>query len=174
MNRISGYKYCPYDGEPLKVRKVDSKRLRVCPECGFTDYQNPKACVAILITKNGKVLLGRRKYKPVKGKWDIPGGFVDRGESVEEAVDRETLEETNLQVESKKYLGSIPDVYGGRKKRPTVNLCFLVKVKDGGQKAGSDVDLLEWFSLERLPKEMAFAHQKRALELLKESERLDW
>jgi len=167
MNRISGYKYCPYDGEPLKVRKVDSKRLRVCPECGFTDYQNPKACVAILITSGRKVLLGRRKYKPAKGKWDIPGGFVDRGESVEKAVKREAYEETKLRVQIKKYLGSIPDVYGGRKKRPTVNLCFHVKVLRGKPKAGSDVDLLEWFSLDRLPKEMAFAHQKRALKLLK-------
>jgi ADP-ribose pyrophosphatase YjhB (NUDIX family) len=125
-----------------------------------------------MITRGNNILLARRKYEPAKGKWDIPGGFVDEGESVEEAVDRETLEETNLQVNSKKYLGSIPDVYGVRE-MPTVNLCFHVDDWEGEPKPGSDVKSLDWFAPDELPEEMAFAHQKQALQLLVENEGFD-
>jgi ADP-ribose pyrophosphatase YjhB (NUDIX family) len=171
MNRPSNYRYCPYDAERLTVSDGASEGQPACPKCGFTDYQNPKACVAILITQGSKVLLARRGIEPKKGQWDIPGGFADAGESLEETVIREALEETTLRVRVKEYLGSIPDVYGPRA-TPTVNLCFLVEVLEGEPQPKSDVESLVWFSLDELPEKMAFAHQQQVLQLLKEKLKL--
>lgn len=166
MKKVSKFQYCPYHGERLEAKGATNEGRPACPECGFIDYQNPKACVAILITQGTKVLLARRGVEPAKGQWDIPGGFVNAGESVEAAVIREALEETTLRVCIKEYLGSVPDVYGPRR-TPTENLCFLVDVVKGEPKAKSDVESLEWVSLDKLPKNMAFAHQRRVLELLR-------
>lgn len=167
MSRLSDYQYCPYDGGPLVTNAGESEGRPMCPRCGFTDYQNPRACVAILITQANKILLARRGIEPAKGQWDIPGGFVEAGESAEDTVIREALEETTLRVRVKEYLGSVPDVYGPRE-TPTENLCFLVEVLEGEPKPRSDVEALEWFSVDELPGGMAFAHQQHAIELLRE------
>jgi len=167
MTQPSDYKYCPYDGEPLRRDPKAGDSRPECSKCGFVDYQNPKPCVAILIVRDDKLLLARRRWEPAKGEWDIPGGFVDRGESAEEAVAREACEETTLRVRVTEYLGSVPDVYGSRQ-APTISLCFLVEILAGEPKARSDVEKLEWFSLDELPGKMAFAHQEDVFELLKE------
>ena len=126
--------------------------------------------MAILIVRDGKLLLARRGVDPAKGEWDIPGGFVDRGESAEEAVVREALEETALRVRVSEYLGSVPDVYGSRQ-TPTLNLCFMVDVLGGEMKAQSDVAELAWFPMDKLPNKMAFEHQKHVIELVKRRNR---
>ncbi|UCE40879.1 MAG: NUDIX hydrolase [Candidatus Aminicenantes bacterium] len=61
----------------------------------------PKAAVGAVIIKEGKVLLVKRKYAPKKGKWAIPGGSVDLGETLQAAAEREVREETGLITEAK-------------------------------------------------------------------------
>src|SRR6516162_1006284 len=106
MDMTHFYSHCPYDGELLCADPRLSKEHLSCPRCGFVDYNNPKPCVAIMIVDQGKLLLARRAVEPAKGMWDIPGGFIDAGESAEQAVVREALEETALQVEVAAFLGS--------------------------------------------------------------------
>ena len=111
------------------------------------------------------------------GKWDIPGGFVDYGKAVEGAIRRETAEdavlreaaeETNLQVEIVAYLGSLPDVYVYKGRQfPTLNLVYLVRKVSGDLRAQSDVIELDWFAIDQIPEDMAFAHQHQAVELLR-------
>lgn len=125
-------------------------------------YKNPRPCVAIFIVENNKVLLALRAIEPAKGKWDIPGGFINPGESAEKAVVREAEEETSLKVSITGFLGSLPDVYGN-KKVPTLNLCFIAEIVEGEPHPRDDVAALEWFPLERLPLKMAFAHQYKML-----------
>ena len=161
------YKYCPYDGELLGRGGTQFDGLPACPKCNFVDYQNARACVVILFNKGKMILLARRGVEPAKGQWDIPGGFVNPNESAEEAVVREALEETNLRVGIKEYLGSIPDVYGFRK-TPTLNLCYLVEIIEGELRANSDVAALEWFLIDKIPEQMAFRHHTVAIQLLKE------
>jgi ADP-ribose pyrophosphatase YjhB (NUDIX family) len=126
-----------------------------------------RACVAVLVEKNNRILLARRAYEPAKGKWDIIGGFIDPGESAEVAAIRETLEETNLDVRITKYLGSIPDVYGDAKIH-TINFCFIAEVIKGEERAQSDVASLAWFKPNMLPDDMAFAHQGKVLQWYRE------
>jgi ADP-ribose pyrophosphatase YjhB (NUDIX family) len=164
---MNNFTNCPYDGSALVTDPGKAESRPTCSQCGFIDYQNPKACVAILIVRGQQVLLARRGVEPKKGFWDIPGGFVDASETAEEATVREALEETTLRVRVQEYLGSVPDVYGDRGV-PTLNLCFLVEVLRGEPEPKSDVSALEWFELDGVPAEMAFPHQRIAIALLRE------
>jgi ADP-ribose pyrophosphatase YjhB (NUDIX family) len=131
-------------------------------------FINPKPCVAVIISQGEKILLARRASEPAKGMWDLVGGFVDVEESVEDAVIRETKEETGLDVTVTKYLGSIPDVYG-ETNIATLNFCYWVQVKKGSPKTASDVSELKWFLKNEIPENMAFAHQAKAIELFKQN-----
>jgi ADP-ribose pyrophosphatase YjhB (NUDIX family) len=131
---------------------------------GLIMTDSAKPCVAVLVEKDNCLLLAERAYEPAKGKWDIPGGFIEPGESAENAAVREILEETGLHIRLTKYLISIPDIYG-EANRPTINFCFIAQIECGTERPQSDVASLSWFPLDKLPKDMAFDHQYKVLEM---------
>lgn len=134
----------------------------------YPTFRSPRPAVAILITKcTEAVLLARRAVEPAKGMWDIPGGFVEPGESAEQTVVREAREETGLEVRVTGFLGSLPDVYG-ETTLPTLNLCFTAEVAGGDMRPQSDVESLDWFPVDRPPADMAFKHQHQMLQWLRE------
>ena len=77
-----------------KIPKDDDHPRAVCTRCGQIHYSNPKMVVGCIPEYNGKLLLARRNIEPRKGKWTLPAGFLENGESVQEGALRETLEET--------------------------------------------------------------------------------
>ncbi|HZA21023.1 MAG TPA: NUDIX hydrolase, partial [Dehalococcoidia bacterium] len=77
----------------------------VCTECGRVIYYDPKVTVTSIIQRSGQVLMIRRANDPGYGLWSMPGGYVDRGEVVEEAAIREVREETGLEVEIEQLIG---------------------------------------------------------------------
>jgi ADP-ribose pyrophosphatase YjhB (NUDIX family) len=98
-------RFCPRCGQPADVT---FPRRIVCPHCGYSAYFNPKPVAgAIPVDERGRVILLRRGFEPGRGLWTFPGGFVDLGESVEDAALRETDEELGLAVE----LGPLVGVY---------------------------------------------------------------
>ena len=83
-----------------------------CENCGFEYFMNPSASnVAIIKNSKGEILVERRKQEPAKGMLDLPGGFTQIGETSEEGVEREVMEETGLRVTSATYLFSLPNIY---------------------------------------------------------------
>ncbi len=109
MDPINVYKFCPKCGGGLEVKK---ENLLVCRKCGFKFYISALPCnAAIVENERGEILLVKRKLDPGKGFWDLPGGFLDGGESLEDSVKREIKEE--LQVEGKmgKIIGIYEDKY---------------------------------------------------------------
>jgi ADP-ribose pyrophosphatase YjhB (NUDIX family) len=118
----------------------------------------------VLVEEQGRILLGRRAVEPGKGLWDILGGFIDAGETAEEAARREILEESGLQVRIDRYLGSFPDVYGPRR-LPTLNLGFVAVPTGGTLRAATDIGELRWFAGDELPGVWAFPHQVKMIEL---------
>lgn len=83
-----------------------------CPECGFQYFINSVAAVAALVTdEKGNLLLTTRGVEPHYGKLDLPGGFIDPGETAEEAVARELYEELGMEVKSVNYVGSSTNEY---------------------------------------------------------------
>ncbi len=159
MTDTAAFAFCPYDGQKLVSRTEEGVARPACPACGFVDYGNPKPCVAVIIEQDGRILLGRRAHEPSKGLWDILGGFIDGGESAEDAVHREMQEETGLSVQVVRYLGSFPDTYGPRRV-PTLNLGFVAVPTGGTMRAASDVGELRWFAADQLPPKWAFPHQE--------------
>lgn len=142
------------EGEPAR---------RACPACGWVFYNNPRPCVGALIVRDGRLLLGRRAGEPYRGWWDIPGGFMEAGETPEEALAREVLEETGLEVRSVRPFVALPDTYGPEG-APTLNLHYLVEVGEGDPEPQSDVAELRWFAAHELPERVAFANGRQAVE----------
>ena len=115
----------------------------------------PKLTVDAVILFNGRIVLIQRKNPPFQGKFALPGGFVDIGETVEKAVVREALEETGLLIEIVKLLG----VYSDPLRDPrghTVSVAYLC-VGRGDLEAGSDAKSVYLFDISCIP-EMAFDH----------------
>ena len=98
-------RFCP---RCAGAAEVEFPRRIMCPHCGYAAYYNPKPVAgAIPIDEHGRIILLRRGFDPGQGRWTFPGGFVDLGESVEEAARRETSEELGMAIE----LGSLVGVY---------------------------------------------------------------
>src|SRR5438874_1375615 len=99
------YKYCPQCATPLIEKHIYQSLRRTCPACGFILFLEPKLVTVVVVQHEGRFLLGRRNIDPGKGLWSFIGGYVDRGEKVEEAAIREVKEETNLDVGLDNLLG---------------------------------------------------------------------
>jgi 8-oxo-dGTP diphosphatase len=100
---LDGARFCPRCATPAQV---DFPRSIACPSCGYRAYYNPKpvAC-AIPTDENDRVILLKRGFDPSKDLWTFPGGFVDLGESVEQAAHREVDEELGIRIELQALVG---------------------------------------------------------------------
>jgi len=129
-----------------------------CPCCGedLDWYKNPFPTVDIIIEIEGRgVVLVKRKNDPVG--WAIPGGFVDYGESLEEAAVREALEETGLNVELKRQMHTYSDPRRDPRHH-TVTTVFIAAA-EGGPVAGDDAGEAGVFTEENLPEPIVFDHR---------------
>lgn len=156
------FKFCP----KCKVKLDLKSSFASCSKCDFIYYFNPAPCVVALFYKDNKTLLAKRAIEPQKNTWDTIGGFIENGETAEQTVVREVKEETNLEVKVKKYLGSVPDIYGDTLV-PTLIFVYLVEINGGEMKAQDDVAQLEWFEIDKLPKNIAFASFGPIIKMLK-------
>lgn len=94
-------KYCSDCGNPvsIKIPAGDSRQRHVCDHCGTIHYQNPRIIAGTLPVVGDKVLLCRRAIEPRLGFWTLPAGFMENGETTEEAAARETIEEAEAKVD---------------------------------------------------------------------------
>lgn len=130
-----------------------------CPNCGTLvyRYKNPLPTVDIIIELEGKgVILIRRAKEPFG--WAIPGGFVDYGESLEDAARREAREETSLKVELLGQLGAY-SAPGRDPRHHTISVVFLAQAQ-GKPEARDDALEVGVFTQENLPSPLAFDHGK--------------
>ncbi len=119
-------------------------------------YKNPKLTADGIVLKENKILLIKRKNYPFKGKWALPGGFVEYGEKVEDAVIREVYEETGLKTSINKIFG----VYSDPDRDPrghTVTIVYLLDIKGGELKSNDDASDAKFFNVKELP-ELSFDH----------------
>jgi ADP-ribose pyrophosphatase YjhB (NUDIX family) len=155
MSRLHGWRHCPRCASPLEHREGEAH----CRACGSTYYANaaPTAS-ALVLDPEGRLLLARRAVEPYLGMWDTIGGFLDEDEHPDAALTREVREETSLEVEAGRYVGTYIDRYGdGDDAVTTLNLVFEVRARDGRPEPADDVDELAWFALDELPPPGQFA-----------------
>lgn len=102
-----------------------------CRECDFANFFGPVSAVGgLIINDENELLLVRRARNPGKGKWGLPGGFVDPEETIEHALAREIVEETQLHLTDFSYLFSHPNTYAYRGiASPVIDLFFVCKVQ---------------------------------------------
>ena len=136
------FRFCPGCGS-TRLRLVEG-RFFSCAGCGLTYYLNAAAAVAGLIEDPRQgLLLTRRAREPRKGTLDLPGGFVDPGESAEQALAREVREELSLEVTSMSFFGTFPNTYLYRGITYfTLDLAFSCGVRDFNSLSAGD-DALE-------------------------------
>jgi 8-oxo-dGTP diphosphatase len=128
----------------------------ICPACGHVTerYKNPYPTADVIIDIGGKVVLIKRNNPP-EG-WAIPGGFIDYGESAEDAAIREMREETGLELTSLRQF----HVYSAPGRDPRFHTLTVVFTAEsaGIPKAGDDAGDARLFGPDELPHDLAFDH----------------
>lgn len=139
----------------------------VCEACGFAYYFNPAvSAAAILLRGDGQALFIRRGHEPGLGRLAFVGGFVDAGETPEDALRREVREEVGVELAAIDYLGSQPNTYGYRGVSYHVaDLIFVATLAPGAVPRELDgVAAIEWHDPMALePTRLAFASMAWAL-----------
>jgi ADP-ribose pyrophosphatase YjhB (NUDIX family) len=159
-------RFCPQCASPLHERQRDGRLRQVCAACGFVNYENPVPAAGCLVEDGGRVLLVQRRYEPHIGGWTLPAGFLEWGETPEQAAVRETQEETGLRVRPTRLWGLFPwqGEFGARHPNDSGLLVVYVAVVVAGRlEAGDDAQAVGWFSADKLPTPIAFGSHRAAL-----------
>jgi ADP-ribose pyrophosphatase YjhB (NUDIX family) len=141
------------------IPEGDTRRRMVCLDCGFIHYINPRPVAGTIpVREDGKILLGRRDIEPRRGFWVFPGGFMDVGETAEEAAMRETLEEVHLEVRNLQLVGVFTRL------QPGVVVIVYEAEAVGQAEVGHETSEIGWFAPEEIPwEEIAFDSTEAAL-----------
>jgi len=128
---VDSFKHCARCGSS-DIHILDSRAIH-CTQCHFELYVNSAAAAAVFILFGQRLLLTVRGREPDKGKFDLPGGFVEFDESAESCVRREVQEELNLRLGKLSYLTSAPNNYFyGEVMYKTTDLFFTASIDDIG------------------------------------------
>ena len=146
--------FCSNCGQPVALKKPpgDDRPRYCCESCGVVHYQNPKMVVGCIPEAEDRLLLCRRAIEPCYGKWTLPAGFLENGETVAAGAKRETLEEAHARVEilAPYALYNISHVN-------QVYLMFRARLKDHNFHAGRESLEVKLFSENDIPwEEIAF------------------
>ncbi len=155
------FRFCPVCGHELIERMEDQRVRQVCPGCGFIFYQNPAPAAGVILPRNGKILLVKRKFDPKAGLWSLPAGFVEYDESPAETAVRETKEETGLDIQIDRLL----NVYGACDDPRThvVLVVYVGHIVGGSLVPGDDAIEATFFPKNALPEDIAFSSHRKAL-----------
>jgi len=156
------FEFCPVCGgkfQTLNLKEHEPSRL-VCSKCGFVYYLDPKLVACAIVEKEGKVVLLKRGIEPEKGRWVMPGGYVDRGEVVEAAVLRETEEECGIKI----HLSNLLGVYSYPEQLEVV-IVYVAEYKSGQLMVGDETQAVRLFRPQEIPwQDLAFESTKDALQ----------
>lgn len=157
------FRFCPRCGGRLASRRLrpgDPDRL-VCTACHEVLYLDPKVAVGTIIRDGqGRIVLVRRAIDPGLGRWVFPGGYVDRGEPLEEAARREAREECGLDIQ----LDGLVDIYSYRGRTPIV-IVYAASCVSGELALDEESQDGRWFEPSAIPwDELAFPSTWQALD----------
>ncbi len=161
MARRYPVNYCPVCATPLESQRRFGVHRPSCPACGYVHFDDPKVAAITLIERDGRVLLTRRAMDPVRGRWTLPGGFVDGDEDPREAAVRECREEMGLEVE---ITGLFDVCYGkAHMDGASIVIVYAGRLVGGEMTARDDVDAVAFYGPDELP-ELAFPSTREILD----------
>ena len=151
--------YCSTCNTKNQFSEIEGAIRYHCPKCKAIHYQNPKPTATLICIQNKKILLVKRAFEPAKGTWSLPGGFIELGETPEDAATRELKEETNLNGEVIKLLGHCShfnSVFGD-----ILLIGMEMKINNWDSlMPGDDADGADFFEVENCPKLAFECHEK--------------
>ncbi len=152
-----GLKFCPQCATALAHDGDGHVSFLHCHHCGFRYYREPKVSVVARIEHAGRLLFIQRGVEPGLGKWCFPGGFLNFGETPEQALQRETREETALDIQVKEILAVFP-MEGRGPRVPGVVLAYAARCLDdpGRIQAADDATDIRWCRPAEFPRPLAF------------------
>ncbi len=152
--------YCTHCGNGL-IKKSEGNVIRdYCPVCDRFFYDNPLPVVSVIIVVNRQFLLVQRKFEPQKGKWCLPSGFAESGESIEAAALRELKEETGIDGKIVDFIdldSGYSSHYGD-----LLFTTFEAEWISGTLKPGDDAESVNFFDIDKMPP-LAFDSNIRAV-----------
>jgi ADP-ribose pyrophosphatase YjhB (NUDIX family) len=155
-------RHCLACGARLKAVTEEGRRRQRCPRCGWTFYDNPVPAAVALIRGPRGILLTRRGRPPYAGTWDLPGGFLEAGETPDRGLVRELREELGVRGTLTRLLGFFPDQYGPGG-FPVLAIVYAARLS-GPAKARSDVAEVRWFRADAIPwRDIASPSMRQAL-----------
>ncbi len=141
--------YCPYCSASIIKKNEGDVPREYCPSCNIFFYDNPLPVVSCILMKERDVLLVKRGNQPYKGKWCLPSGFAETGESIQTAALRELEEETGLQG---KITGLVDaDSTNNYFYGDLIFHTFEVEQTGGILKAGDDAVDVKYFPIHKTP-----------------------
>tara|TARA_B100000131_G_scaffold18345_2_gene18280 strand:+ start:2208 stop:2708 length:501 start_codon:yes stop_codon:yes gene_type:complete len=151
--------YCSTCNTKNNFSTIEGELRYHCPNCKTIHYQNPKPTATLICIKKNEILLVKRAFAPAKGEWSLPGGFIELGETPEDAAKRELKEETNLNGEVVKLLGHCShfnSIFGD-----ILLIGMEVEIKNWDNLIpGDDADEAGFFNIKNCPKLAFECHQK--------------
>ncbi|MDX9828341.1 MAG: NAD(+) diphosphatase [Spirochaetia bacterium] len=140
-------RHCSFCGAALvQGRNLEDSRARVCPSCSRVYFPRISPAVIVLVNNGEKILLAHNAKMP-KGRHGLVAGFVDPGETLEEAVRREVMEEAGIEILTPRYIRSQPWPFPD-----SLMLAFEADFKSGvARPDGTEIDHLGWYGIDELP-----------------------
>ncbi len=159
------FRFCPYCAGSI-VEAVRFNALRpVCSVCGFVQFYDPKVAVIALVSDSGRVLLVQRAVDPAKGKWSLPGGYMDAGEMPQEALQRELREEVGLAADITALLAIYPMV---NEEGARIGIVLAYQAVPAGSAdipfVADDAQAAGWYGPEEIPADLAFESTRGLLQ----------
>jgi ADP-ribose pyrophosphatase YjhB (NUDIX family) len=139
--------FCPECGGRLEPRQAFGRVRPVCPTCGYVGFRDPKVAVAVIVAREGAILLTLRAHDPGRGLWGLPAGYMEWDERVQDAATRETLEETGLAVRLDRLVG----VYSYPERGGLVLVVYAATPTGGMLRTSEESTAVEYWPVEALP-----------------------
>lgn len=159
---MTEWNVCPQCGLRLVTHvSEDGGTYPACPEAHYIHYNNPAPTTIGLVEHADMFLILKRGREPQKGKWDLPGGFIEAGEDPTQSMLREIKEETGLDATIVRIIGAFPSVYGDDQKT-IAGIAYHARVASAEVVLSSENTEYQWLSVNDIP-ELAFPDTNQAL-----------
>ncbi len=142
------------------IPEGDNRTRLVCPDCGYIEYSNPKIVVGAVCLWQDRVLLCQRAIEPRLGRWTIPAGFMELGETTSEGAAREVWEEARARVVIEGLVGiyEIPRI-------SQVHVIYRAPLSEAGFAPGEESLAVRLYAWSEIPwDDLAFPSVRWALE----------
>ncbi len=153
-----GWNFCPICGTSLTLRHDGQSHRPSCEACARFYYSNPVPAACCFVAEGSRLLYAQRAVEPCRGQWSLPGGFVELGETSEEAVRREMLEETGLVVREVRLVGV--STKQSRISGAVMVLGYEALAWEGEPSPDSDAMALQFFAPDERPPLAFEAHRE--------------